>query len=243
MSEHDIRDKLGNFETEQSRPQNWSLPLHANVAHQGNISKFYRAPVGTDCQNVVVEFIRRPSKFPQTRRLIDVFHMTDEDRRMSFRQAGKLVPRVDAHFHGLTPLSSPWFDKKALKEALEAKQGWLSYLFGAVEPSASQAVRVECATTCFLDTRLRLTFVPNSIITLTPPGQHPYNFWKSDAGDMWLADFLPNEGFDATRISVFGTTEHDSSDLQKASREFLDRVKKFKDKSKSVSSSLHSPST
>ena len=56
----------------------------------------------------------------------------------------------------------------------------------------------------------------NSIIILTPPGKHPFDFWKIETGDMWIADFLVNEGFHGARISVFGTcrgvTDDDDTD-------------------------------
>lgn len=44
-----------------------------------------------------------------------------------------------------------------------------------------------------------------SVVILAPPGKHPYEYWmgRFDGQLMWLVDFLANEGFDATRISVF----------------------------------------
>jgi hypothetical protein len=51
------------------------------------------------------------------------------------------------------------------------------------------------------------TNLGGSLIVLTPPdpGAHPYSYWKNHFGEMWIADYLCSEGFDATRVSVYGT--------------------------------------
>jgi len=69
----------------------------------------------------------------------------------------------------------------------------------------------------------------HSIILLTRPGQHPFDFWKADADDsgtevMWVADFLPNEGFDRTRISILGNGK---KDVSHPGQEYLDTIVDF----------------
>jgi hypothetical protein len=48
-----------------------------------------------------------------------------------FRTTGQLVPELDAHFQGITPLASPWCDETALGAASKGTSTlatWLSYL-------------------------------------------------------------------------------------------------------------------
>ena len=73
---------------------------------------------------------------------------------------------------------------------------------------------------------------PPSIIILTPLGYHPFDFWKSETGDMWIADFLVNEGFDGARISIFGTCRGTSEeDTYKMARELFAGMKRLQEKS------------
>ena len=64
------------------------------------------------------------------------FH-ADQRELTDFQRTGQLVPKMDPHFQGITPVASPWFNEKALSDALERKSkssfnswlGWARQLF------------------------------------------------------------------------------------------------------------------
>lgn len=74
-----------------------------------------------------------------------------------------------------------------------------------------------------------------SIIVLTPVDSHPYDVWRGEGGDIWVADFLTNEGFDRTRISIFGTrTQRRADNGESAAKELFETIEDFKTRAKLV---------
>ncbi|KAK1835684.1 ankyrin repeat-containing domain protein [Podospora conica] len=204
-----IYEGLQNFEPEPV----WPGGAPQNMTSHDNIHRLHLGAAGDDRITAVVEFVRQPATFPRTKRLNDVYTLTTEDRRTVFKTPGKLVPQVDAHFHGLTPLSSPLNNDKNML-APESRKRWLWFLGDSVEASLMPPIRVD-------------------IIILTPLGNHPFDFWKSETGDMWITDFLVNEGFDGARISVFGTCRglSEDDDTEILARELFNGMKRLQVKS------------
>jgi len=80
------------------------------------------------------------------------------------------------------------------------------------------------------------------VIFLAPPGKHAFNFWKTETDDfqteaMWIAEFLPNEGFDGTRISILGIAEGNN-----LGQECLGLIGKYVQKSQLAVSEIHGSS-
>lgn len=133
-----IHEGLQNFEPDPIWPR--GAPQY--MTSHDNIHRLHLGAAGDDRKTAVVEFVRQPAKFPRTKRPNDVYTLTTEDRRTVFKTPGKLVPQVDAHFHGLTPLSSPLNNEKNV-QAPESRKRWLWFLRDSVDASLMPPTRVE----------------------------------------------------------------------------------------------------
>lgn len=206
LSHRVIEERLARLVTKET-PSYQATPSRMPT-DSNNITKFHHAPFNNRIQTAVVEFYRRPTGFPETRDLDDNYKLPKE--APGWWQIMSWAPKADAHFHGLTPLGLSWSDDDPSETQESSSLPWLArYAAATGGRTELERVRVEYVLGWRLVRNCYADFLGYSIIVLTPLSEHPYDYWRSENGSMWVADFLREEGFDGARILVWGIPGHD----------------------------------